>query len=98
MTAEAPLPKVTLATCGTLAVAAAKLAVEATVMDETVWTLAPLEPPATVVEALLGAGPDGGSDVSTITAPEAGLTGGVVLERVSAQCSAMESAVCWLLD
>ena len=51
--------------------------------------------PLTVVAADVGAGPDGGSLVSTMTAPVVALTGGVVLERVSAHFSAMDRAV-WL--
>jgi hypothetical protein len=55
----------------------------------------PLELELTVAGvAAVGAGPAGGSEVSTMTAPDTALTGGVALDRVSIHRSAMERAVC----
>src|ERR1700678_13589 len=54
--------------------------------------------PLMVVAADEGAGPDGGAWVPTMTAPVLAFTGGVVFDRVSTHRSAMESAVCWLVD
>ena len=77
--------------------AAAKLAVEVTPIVETALRARPLEA-AVTVWVKVGDGPDGGSVVSTMTAPEFGSTGGEVLERVSVHRSAMDRAVCWFFD